>query len=117
LGDNPKALDAANRSLTYFIGERDIRGAAATLGIIANAAASLGDDEMRLYGLAGSIGLARYMGGANAATARDLEIHEADLEEFRASEPLRYATAREAIEPRLRELERALRTSQLQTGL
>ena len=115
--DYANALDSANSALPYFVSERDLRGVTSALGIIAQAGEDLGDNEALLFGLGGSIGLARHLGQANASTARDLNIHIRTLERFKRGEPLKYELTKINVAARLRELERSLRTPSLSTGV
>jgi len=115
--DYAKALDAANRALPYFVGERDLRGVGATLGIIAQAADEVGDKEAELYGLGGSIGLEQLTNANGFAGQRDMAIHLSMLDQIRVRDPDGFEVAKAAALPRLRELERSLRTPQLKTGL
>jgi tetratricopeptide (TPR) repeat protein len=117
LPDFARALETANRALPYFYEQRDIRGTIATLGVLARAAEALGNDRELAFAAGANVGLARLNANRNPADERDLHIHLAMIERLRQGKPEAYFRAKEEAELRIREMERTLRTPQLDTGL
>jgi tetratricopeptide (TPR) repeat protein len=82
--DYPKALDSANRAVTLFVESRDVRGVAATLGVLARAAGEVENHEDEVFALLASIGLRRYSGSDDlAAEKRDIKVFEGQLATLR----------------------------------
>lgn len=111
-----QALVAAKNAVDWFAQERDVRGVAASLGVIGRCGLKLRDLEEAIYGLLGSIVLNRSTGLARSEDgARDELIHTHDLIELQDDTPVaRFADAIRGARVRLQELAERMRLDPLE---